>query len=339
MLAKKKRDISFDIAKGIGMFLVVMGHVHGMNRTYGVIYSFHMPLFFLISGYFFKLIDKKNFIKKKLKSLILPYLITALIIQILSIVKTALSRGEILTYIIGFLPSIFYGSAYESKFFGVQPVFALWFLLGLFIAECLYYFFCLKRKYTTFFALLCFLGGIWTHQHVILPLTLQPAMCGVLYLHIGHLCKENHWLDNMSLISAVTAVLIWIISRYGELLTYSLDMSGTYYNHTVSSIVASLSASYVVIYFAKMISFHSNNLVTRIFHYWGRYSLVFLSFHVIDQRILNWETVLINLHITNPSIEHYIILLFELMWATCGIIIVLANNYLRKIFGLPPKNN
>lgn len=64
MLAEKKRDISFDIAKGIGMFLVVMGHVHGMNRTYGVIYSFHMPLFFLISGYFFKLIDKKILLKK-----------------------------------------------------------------------------------------------------------------------------------------------------------------------------------------------------------------------------------------------------------------------------------
>lgn len=55
---EKVRDISFDIAKGIGIILVVIGHYvpddaplwyTGLVRF---IYYFHMPLFFIIAGYF-----------------------------------------------------------------------------------------------------------------------------------------------------------------------------------------------------------------------------------------------------------------------------------------------
>ena len=68
---EKKRDISFDIAKGIAIFLVVWGHVlqQGIpaaveeHYIFKTIYAFHMPLFAVISGYFF------YFSAKKLKEL------------------------------------------------------------------------------------------------------------------------------------------------------------------------------------------------------------------------------------------------------------------------------
>ena len=45
-----------DIAKGIGMILVYIGHcrIPGDNPLFQWIYSFHMPLFFFISGLLFK---------------------------------------------------------------------------------------------------------------------------------------------------------------------------------------------------------------------------------------------------------------------------------------------
>ena len=54
-----KRSSEFDILKGIGILLVIIGHVcdylmigGGWANWHRIIYSFHMPLFFFVSGYF-----------------------------------------------------------------------------------------------------------------------------------------------------------------------------------------------------------------------------------------------------------------------------------------------
>ena len=67
----KQRLEYIDIIKGIGIFLVVLGHVTTNQNVYHFNYAFHMPLFFIISGMF--LHDKPQFIRKQAKSLLLPY--------------------------------------------------------------------------------------------------------------------------------------------------------------------------------------------------------------------------------------------------------------------------
>lgn len=66
-----------DILKGLGIFLVILGHTIKNNDLYLWIYSFHMPLFFFISGYLMnpqtKLVCYKSFVWKKAKSLLLPF--------------------------------------------------------------------------------------------------------------------------------------------------------------------------------------------------------------------------------------------------------------------------
>lgn len=50
----KERETYIDIAKGIGIILVVIGHLHGINHIiHDFFYLFHMPLFFIISGYLY----------------------------------------------------------------------------------------------------------------------------------------------------------------------------------------------------------------------------------------------------------------------------------------------
>ena len=48
-LAASKRETHIDIAKGIAICLMVYGHVETIGM--GFIYLFHMPLFFILSGY------------------------------------------------------------------------------------------------------------------------------------------------------------------------------------------------------------------------------------------------------------------------------------------------
>lgn len=48
-----KRDNVIDVAKGIGIVLVVFAHINFTEPIQFFIYSFHMPLFFIISGVLF----------------------------------------------------------------------------------------------------------------------------------------------------------------------------------------------------------------------------------------------------------------------------------------------
>ena len=88
MTKTKTRIEIIDIAKAITIFLVIMGHTTGnfdepMFRR--VLYSFHMPLFFMLAGLSIKPKVLKNkeeiiaFIRKNILALFVPYLIWGLI--------------------------------------------------------------------------------------------------------------------------------------------------------------------------------------------------------------------------------------------------------------------
>lgn len=73
-----KRDNTFDVAKGLGIILMMLCHYVLDNNI--IIYSFHMPMFFFISGYFHKpfvrLDNFKQYTINNIKRLLLPYVVT-----------------------------------------------------------------------------------------------------------------------------------------------------------------------------------------------------------------------------------------------------------------------
>lgn len=80
------RDLSIDILKGIGIILVVIGHAGCPQWLRNIIFSFHMPLFFIASGFFFNdsyLDDKTQFIKRRIKRLYIPFVKWSLIFLLL----------------------------------------------------------------------------------------------------------------------------------------------------------------------------------------------------------------------------------------------------------------
>jgi fucose 4-O-acetylase-like acetyltransferase len=76
-----------DMAKGYGILFVIFAHL-GVRYIGSWIYTFHMPLFFFLSGYVFSTkYDFKTFVKRRYESIIIPYfslgivLVAFLIIQ------------------------------------------------------------------------------------------------------------------------------------------------------------------------------------------------------------------------------------------------------------------
>lgn len=129
----KTRDAYYDNAKFLLVFFVVFGHLiqsyitsdRGAYALYTTIYTFHMPAFILISGFFAKGFRKKGYIKKVAGKLIVPYLIFQLIY------------------------SLYYAFIYEQEaavFDPLIPQWSLWFLISLFSWNLLLYVFARWRK-------------------------------------------------------------------------------------------------------------------------------------------------------------------------------------------------
>ena len=103
-----------DLTKGIAIFLMVCGHTSIPLSISNWIWSFHMPLFFIISGILFNATKYPNFnlfIKKRGKTLIIPYIIFSLI-TLLTIhdqtLKEWLYKGWINECALWFIPVLFF---------------------------------------------------------------------------------------------------------------------------------------------------------------------------------------------------------------------------------------
>lgn len=135
-VVKNNRLVYIDVAKGILILLVVLGHVlAGSNIVTKVmiraINSFHVPAFFAISGFLVKEESVRkcsflDFLIKKIKRLFLPYLVFELfaaIIQTLFLMPPSVDIWGIVT-------NILTGRCYA---------FADWFLVALFFSEIILY--------------------------------------------------------------------------------------------------------------------------------------------------------------------------------------------------------
>lgn len=77
MISRISRDRvdAVDIAKGLGILLVYIGHVPPSKFVVRFIYNFHMPLFFFLTGLFLdeKKYNFKEFVLSRCKTLMIPF--------------------------------------------------------------------------------------------------------------------------------------------------------------------------------------------------------------------------------------------------------------------------
>ena len=138
----RTRIIWIDYAKGLGIFLVVLGHtLRGLHSSQIIvdspafrfidswIYGFHMPLFFLLSGLFAERQVERSpgvFLQDKLATLAYPYFVWS-ILQ--SLVQFAVSRYTNHAAKLDDLAGILF-----------NPIMQFWFLYVLFLIGLAYYF-------------------------------------------------------------------------------------------------------------------------------------------------------------------------------------------------------
>lgn len=179
-------DERIDVAKGIGMILLVVGHLLTIDSSgFKVIFGFHMPLFFFLSGYLFvgDKYNRKDFYSKKIFKLVLSYLFFTLI-------------GLLIYLGMGWLKDISVKYFIFSVFYLGEPAINtnLWFLCTLIIVMIVYYNISIlsksRIKWNEFIAVIILCMTVsWSLNYVPLkyiPLKLNTIPLAFMWFFIGN---------------------------------------------------------------------------------------------------------------------------------------------------------
>ena len=249
-----------DIAKGIGILMVIIGHCPSIPVMLNqLIFSVHMPLFFILSGYTFKLKYSEQpwkYIAKTAKALLIPYGISCLIIIAVQVFKSIIYEGDTAYELLKWINASWYGSGGKyPEFFvnhGIPMTYigALWFLLAMFFAKS--FLVLIMRSRTPFlWVMIClFIGYVSSQKLFWFPFSIQAGLCSVLFVYIGYLIREKdlfswkavHWTLKILMLGA------WI---YCIVFCGRFWLVGNTFSDGFLDIIGSVCGTFVIVYISQ----------------------------------------------------------------------------------------
>lgn len=254
-----------DIAKCLGIFLVILGHTGG-GYLHDWIYSFHMPFFFFISGLFIdesKYTSLRKVLSKNFRQLIVPYIFFYIITIPFGLVHIHITKD--IPVSCGYIWKPILGMIYGVDTFNSICYFTndpLWFLLALFIARIIFYINRLHNFSNFGILLIAIFGLALTHILKYIHLNIWSiAQCLLLYPYmcIGYIlnCKYRI-LSRINVSSRIKAfvvlfILLVIVSicSYYMVIDYNALQLGAY---PLISLAIGLGGSYMLLVAGKLIS-------------------------------------------------------------------------------------
>lgn len=291
----QKRIYSVDIAKGIAIILVIVGHKIPCDRggIREIIYSFHMPLFFILSAYTSRYSENLNEMKQRALHICKKLGVPLLLIWLVYLIVSCLSRIEQYESVVEFLRQkllqLFYASGVTNSqlvILGGGNIEALgipWFFMTLIVSKIIYD--AIQMSFGKYLCLLIVavlscLGG-WTGQYYHFPLGLDTSLAVLLFLWIGHQMKNFDLSFSVKklLFSVVSWVSLWLITnKYGD---WGLEIAGRSYPLFPLCFIEALAGTLVIVIISDFISKSKNRFITQLM-LWGMCSLNILMIHCVD---------------------------------------------------------
>ncbi len=288
-----KRIEYLDIARGIGILLVVLGHndFEAISLyVHQVIYSFHIPLFFFLSGYFINTSNSFfDFFKKRFNSLLKPYFFIIFLIYFTSvsfekmgfnmamtrIVKSLYGTGHYIDWVqLWFLPELFVVSLYAFLFITlVSRLQNRWIRWGILLATLAFSLPFLKTFYP-------FTISLFGKQYELygLPLGLDLVFLAGFFFILGNEVRQvtsEKTFDNLFILIGTGVGLIVLNSLF----TYEIDFNIRQYESFLVNTTEAILGILFILALSRQIELHSTRLAS-VFKYLGNISLIILLFHV-----------------------------------------------------------
>lgn len=189
----KKRIAWVDLAKGMAMILVIVGHTVGNIPVVISIYSFHMPLFFILSGYTTTCSQNGAALVRRLKRTFFSLFLLA---EGLFLLQTALDtlRGQSAYTLRQILAAGFWanGESFTSNGMMIPTIGKVWFLIDLFFLRNLYDALHLltKGRHMTALSLAITALAVAIGQWMYLPFALDRALVSFVFFDFGQRLKN-----------------------------------------------------------------------------------------------------------------------------------------------------
>ena len=276
-----------DNARAIGIVFVVMGH-HHQHGLYNYIYTFHMPLFFFLSGMMFKRkADDRfaDFAIKRAKTLLFPYFIFSIALY-----------G--LWWFLGRFvdPSVLDGYSLQKNFLGIFYAqgqmeymrwgLEMWFLPCLYLTSILYYFMAEMSIHKQFaIVVFCALTGFTLPQILSyrLPWSFDVALVALGFFWLGHILMAYIQKYTLSWKSFLFLLMLFGVSVMTyRLQTERIDMYQAIYGEYLLFYLSAIAGVLFYILLSKVLP------TPALFAFIGANSLVIYMLHMRALTILNY---------------------------------------------------
>lgn len=285
-----------DMAKGVGILLVIVAHLQP-SFFLNEIYTFHMPLFFFLSGWVFH-VDKYNFlqfVKRKVKTILIPYFLLGIPMILFTFIQMNVDK------------EVEYSGAYGSvivDFLLQRRLWTIWFLACLFFTNILFYAIARIFKNNMIIQGIVVLAlatlGLFYYRNGGKPLfwNLDVCLTALPFFYGGYLLKKINFFkvqllrkDKFSLLYFIMFLMINITSGIAtrSISGHGLEMFYSQYGFEPLTYLSAFTGILWVIILCNAI------YVPKI-AYLGKHSLVYFSWHqVILIPILDWFFYTINI--------------------------------------------
>lgn len=271
MTMDKERLLWLDIAKGIAIILVVLGHSGTPVWLNRFIFTFHVPLFFIAAG---MTNDFKRpwgiFLKRKARTLLLPFIVYSIIVLVMRSFVSDLSFGELT---LNFL---------KDGWVGVP----LWFVPVLFVALLIVRLTFDIKNDALRYALWIFIPLISIDLctiHFGLPWNMSVAPFATALIVIGHQCKDTivQWVKK-PLGGAISLLVVVVVSQICR-----LDMCFNQVLPITLILVGALAGSYMIFTLSYWIEKHLR-FISKALQKIGKETYMILAFAEIIIVYLNY---------------------------------------------------
>jgi acyltransferase len=273
-----------DVARGIGIILVVYGHAISSHGFRYLIYAFHMPLFFFLSGLVFtyrKEIKVTAFLQKNAGTILLPYLLFALLSYGLWLVTKHPSNAEQLKQFL----SILYGNG-NNNLLAFNNI--LWFLPCLFLTRFLFYLLLRFSNKTYAVVILMIVLSILGYGYSLffasykLVFGLETALTAIVFFGTGYLWKSESMkvkkiLKNKLLLVILISLSLCILFGYLNYREYGyqIDLRQDRLNNYFYFYISAFAGITAILALSQLVS------KNKLLEYLGRNTLVLFAWHLL----------------------------------------------------------
>ncbi len=263
------RNKIIDIMKGIGILLVIIGHMQGdVVYLHKFIFSFHMPLFFILAGYFFT--PQGGSLKKDVRRLLVPYFFVVFLLIIYSIAVHGVRHDLSQLLKSGVILALIFPDGLSLQKDIQIPVIPVWFLFSLFWCKTLFRtaYKYIKEQYVIilFFIVSC----IGVFVNIKLPFAFMQGIIACFFYGVGILLvKEREKKDGTYNFLVFLVLVIWIVC----LVWGNLDMAYGYYKLYILDLLGAIGGTYFIYLLSKGIQ-HAK--VISIFLQW--FGIIYIKY-------------------------------------------------------------